>query len=241
MKQSPDRAALLRWTKRLLCYLGGMYLIATGVVISARSALGVSPVGSLANVLYQIALDRSAPDYVNLGNLTTVTYCLYILAEFLLLRRDFRLTMLLQLIACVIFGQLVNLANRMIAFLPTPGSYPVQMLYLLCSIPLVAAGVMVYIAPKLIPMPAEGVSLAISQKAGIPLGTGKMIFDCTVVAISAIVSLGYFHGLVGVREGTVLCAVFVGMLMRQMMKPCEGPLARFTERAAKTEEAEEAS
>ena len=236
-----NRALLLRWAKRLLCYLGGMYLIALGVVISARSSLGVSPVGSLANVLYQIALDRNAPSYVNLGNLTTLTYCLYILAEFLLLRRDFKLTMLLQLIACVIFGQLVNLANLMIAPLPAPSSYPVQLIYLLCSIPLVAAGVMVYVAPQLIPMPAEGVSLAISQKTGVPLGTGKMIFDCSVVALSAAVSLLYFHGLVGVREGTVLCAVFVGVLIRRMMKRCQAPLARFTERAEPVGTKEETS
>ena len=230
MRDKLTGPAVLRWGKRLLAYVAGMYLIAMGVVISARSSLGVSPVASLANVLYQICLSRNAPAWLTLGNLTTLTYCGYILAEFLLLRKDFKPSMLLQLIASFIFGRLVDLAGRMLRFLPVPGSYPLQMLYLLCSIPLVAAGVMIYIAPKLIPMPAEGVSLAVSQKTGVVLGTAKVIFDCTVVSISAAVSLLYFHKLVGVREGTVLCAVFVGILMRQMMKVCQKPLLRFVER-----------
>ena len=44
----------LLWAKRLFIYVLGLYLTAMGVVFSARSALGVSPVSSLGNVLYQI-------------------------------------------------------------------------------------------------------------------------------------------------------------------------------------------
>ena len=56
MKQRVDKAFVTLWAKRLLVYLIGLYLMAIGVVFSAKSALGVSPVGSLANVLYQIGL-----------------------------------------------------------------------------------------------------------------------------------------------------------------------------------------
>lgn len=106
---------LALWAKRLLVYLFGLYCMAIGVVFSATSDLGVSPVGSLANVLYQIGLAEQLPAYVNLGNCTTAVYCLYILAEVLILRRQFRPKMLLQLAAAFLFGQMVNLATAMMA------------------------------------------------------------------------------------------------------------------------------
>jgi uncharacterized membrane protein YczE len=225
-----NRSFLLLWAKRLFVYLVGLYCMAMGVVFSAKSALGVSPVGSLANVLYQIARAQNMPDFVNLGNCTTAVYCLYILTEFLILRRDFKPKMLLQLVASFLFGQLVNLATAMMAFLPVPPNYAVQMVYLLCSVPLVAVGVMLYLTPNILPTPGEGMSLAISRKTGWSVGSSKTLFDCSLVVISGLASLVYFHALVGVREGTVICALLVGYTMKQMQKVCQKPLLHFVER-----------
>ncbi len=232
MKKTDSSTAIL-WIKRLFIYLLGLYCMAIGVVLSARSNLGVSPVGSLANVFYQIGLAEKMPDFVNLGNCTMLLYVIYILAEILILRRDFKPLMFLQLIAAVLFGQLVNLAGVMLAFLPDPANYGFQLVYIICSIPMVAVGVMCYLSPNLLPTPGDGMSIAISKKSGLSLGTSKVIFDCTMVVISAVVSLLYFHKLVGVREGTVICALFVGMVLKQMQKLWQESLLRFVERENK--------
>lgn len=231
MKQK-NEFRLTTWLKRLLIYFIGLYLMAMGVVFSSRSGLGVSPVGALANVLYQIFKTGNLA-FLNLGNLTTGVYCLYILAELIILRRDFKPAMLLQLVASVLFGQLVNLASSMLSFLPAPAFYTLQLLYLLCSIPLVAGGVMLYLSPNILPTPGEGMALAIGKKTGLPVSSGKMIFDCSMVVISAAVSLIHFHGLVGVREGTVICALLVGLCLRQLQKPFQKRLLHFVEREDK--------
>ena len=109
---------LLLWSKRLLLYILGLFLTAAGVVFSARSSLGVSPVSSLGNVLYQIGQSAGAPAYVNLGNCTTAVFCVYLLIELLLLGRKFKPAMLLQIAVSLLFGQLVNLASAVLAFLP---------------------------------------------------------------------------------------------------------------------------
>ena len=197
--------------------------MALGVVFSARSGLGVSPVGSLANVLYQIGLSRGAPGWVNLGNCTIAVYCLYILAEAVILGKDFKAGMLLQLAASFLFGQLVNLASALLGGLPEPGSYLHRMAYLLCSVPLVAAGVMMYLSPNILPTPGDGMSLAISRKSGKSLPASKTIFDCTMVTISALTSLLAFRKLVGVREGTVICAMLVGFVFKLFQKPFQKP------------------
>ena len=106
---------LLLWSKRLLLYILGLFLTAAGVVFSARSSLGVSPVSSLGNVLYQIGQSAGAPAYVNLGNCTTAVFCVYLLIELLLLGRKFKPAMLLQIAVSLLFGQLVNLASAVLA------------------------------------------------------------------------------------------------------------------------------
>lgn len=228
-----DKGAwLLRWTKRGLVYCLGLFVMAIGVVLSVRSALGVSPVTCLANVMYQIISDMGIGS-IGLGTCTTVSYCLYILIEIVILRKDFRPRMLLQIVASFFFGFLVSLATRLFGFLPVPATYPMRMLFLLCSVPLVALGVMLYLAPQILPTPGEGMSMAISKKTGLTVASSKTVFDCCCVGISALTSLIYFHGLVGVREGTVICALTVGFVMKLFLRVCEKPLMRFVERDTK--------
>ena len=231
---------VLRWAKRLLVYLAGLFCMALGVVFSVKSALGVSPVTCLANVVYQITLTLPGGG-IDLGICTTAVYCLYILAEILILRRQFKPVMLLQIVASFLFGGLVSVSTSVMAFLPAPEGYPMRLVFLLISIPLVALGVMLYLAPNILPTPGEGMSLAISKKTGLSVANCKMIFDCTMVVVSAIVSLAYFHGLVGVREGTVLSALLVGFVMKRMMRVCQAPLLRFVERETKVERAANAA
>ncbi len=221
---------VLLWGKRLLIYVLGVYLMAIAAVLSARSSLGVGPVNSLGNVLYQVGRAAGAPACVNLGNCSTAVFCLYLFAEYLLLLREFKLTMLLQIVASLLFGQFVNLAGAMLAPLPSPESYAAKMLYLLASIPFVSGGIMFYLVPHLIAMPGEGLCQALERRTGMALGTVKVLFDCTVVLLSAAVSLLYFKTLVGVREGTVISALLVGTVLRLLQKRFQKPLQRFVER-----------
>ena len=223
------------WSKRLLTYFVGLFIMAIGVVFSVSSALGVSPVTCLANVTYQIfGVDREI-SYLSLGVCTTLTYCVYILIEVLVLRKEFKAHMLLQIVASTIFGVMVSLASGVFSFLPQPGNYVIRLLYLIISIPLVAFGVMLYLAPNILPTPGEGLSLAVSKKLGKPVATCKMIVDCCLVVLSAVVSLVYFKGFVGVREGTVISALLVGFVMKRMMRVCQPWLLSFVERENKLE------
>ena len=236
-----NRSDLLLWGKRLLIYVVGLYLMAIGVVFSSKSSLGVSPVSSLGNVLFRIGQDAGAPAWVNLGNCTTAVFCLYLVVELLILGKDFKPAMLLQIVVSLLFGQLVNLATAMLFFLPVPGNYAMQLLYLLVSIPLVAAGVLLYLTPNLFPMPGEGLSIAVADKFGLSVGTAKTIFDCSVVLLSVFASLFYFRALVGVREGTVICALLVGFVFRLLQKPFQKPLLQFVARESKVDRALEAA
>ena len=231
-----DKTAVSLWARRLLIYFCGLFCIAAGIAFSAKSGLGVSPVGSPANVLYQIGLRMGLSERLfNLGNWTIAVYCVYILMQIVMLGKKFRPIQLLQLVISFLFGYLVNLTTAMVSGLPAPANYGMQLLYLLVNIPLVALGVMLYLSPNLLPTPGEGVALAISDRWNTSVATGKTVFDCSMVVISAVLSLLSFHGLVGVREGTVLCALLTGFVMRQLQKLFQKPLLRFVERESRVD------
>lgn len=228
--KSINNHTIILWAKRLLIYFCGLFCIATGIAFASKSGLGVSPVGSPANVLYQIGLDVGMSDFFKLGTWTVMTYCVYILIQIILLKKDFKPVQFLQLAISFLFGYMVNFTTSMLSGLPAPTNYGMQLLYLILNVPLVATGVMLYLSPDLLPTPGEGVSIAISKRFNIPIPTAITIFDCTMVVIAVIISLIHFHALVGVREGTVICALFTGLTMRQMQKVFQKPLVRFVER-----------
>ena len=229
MKNINGKTVLL-WAKRLLIYVCGLFCIATGIAFASKSGLGVSPVGSPANVLYQIGLDVGMSDFFKLGTWTVMTYCVYILIQVILLKKDFKPIQFLQLVISFLFGYMVNFTTSMLSGLPAPTNYAMRLFYLILNVPLVATGVMLYLSPDLLPTPGEGMSIAISKRFNIPIPTAITIFDCTMVVIAAVISLIHFHGLVGVREGTVICALFTGLTMRQLQKVFQKPLLRFVAR-----------
>lgn len=233
IKRNMKKETISLWAKRFACYLAGLFCMAVGVVLSVKSALGVSPVTCLANVAYQIfGVSRGVP-FLTLGVCTTLTYCLYILAELIILRREFKPIMLLQIVASTIFGIMVTLASGLLRALPAPTTYPMRLVFLLCSIPMVALGVMLYLAPQILPTPGEGLSIAVSRRTGKSVASCKMITDCCMVAVSALISFAYFRSLVGVREGTVISALLVGFVMQGLTHLCNPSLLRFVERETK--------
>jgi len=230
--------------KRLLVFCAGQFILACGVVVAARSALGASSTTVVPNVVSEILLDRGITN-IGLGTCTTVFYCIMILIQLLILRRDFKLPMLLEIGVSFVFGWFVSLSQGLLSFLPTPEAYPIRLAYMVVSIPVMALGVVVYISAQLSPAPSEGLTAAISQKSGLSIPTSKLVMDIALVCVSAAISLIYFHGFVGIREGTIICAAVFGPIMKPIMKLISQPLMDFcgtkTMREAALEQAEAAA
>lgn len=202
-------------TKALLARIGlyalGLLLMAFGVALSVNSGLGVSPINSLPYVLSLIL-------GVDLGSCVTGVFCVYILVQIAILRRKFRLLDLTQLVFSTLFGYFVNLAKWLVRDWVLPG-YPGQLLLLAVSILFVAAGVGLYMDTRLVNMPMEGMTHAISsQLVHRPFHQVKIVVDCGSVALAAVLSLLFLHRIDGLREGTVLCAVLVAPLMPWIQK-----------------------
>ena len=197
--------------RRIVTYCLGFFLIAIGISISAKSSLGVSPVNS---VPYTVSLLTGFEQ----GLCTTAFFLVLILVQFLISPKDFSPFSFLQIICSFVFGWFVTLANLCLSFVPAPESYMFKMLYIIISLFFVAAGVFLYVNSDFLPLPSEGVMLTFSKKTNVPFHICKIGFDCSVVVIAALVSLVARGELLGVREGTVIAAVFVGIIIKPISR-----------------------
>lgn len=205
------KSTIFRFAVRVVIYCLGLLLLAFGVAVSVNSNLGVSPVNSLP---YVISLILQVP----MGSCITVVFCIYILLQFLLLGRNFNPVNLLQIAFSTLFGYFVNFAKAQIGGWALLG-YPGQLAMLAMSIVLIAAGILLYMEAQLVPMPMEGLSMAIAGKLGKSFPSVKTAVDCIVVGAGVALSFVFLGRLAGIREGTVITAMITGKIISLMKKP----------------------
>lgn len=201
----------MRLLLRILVYAAGLFFMAAGVALAINSNLGVSPVNSLP---YVISLISGA----DMGTCVTVVFGFYILVQILLKRKNFAWVNLTQMIFSAMFGYFVDFAKMLAGGFVLPG-YIGQLMTLMMSMVLVAIGLSLYMGVKLVNMPMEGMTLAISECIpGIPFHRVKMTVDCGAVAFGIVLSFLFLGDLQGIREGTILSAVFTGKLLSLVQK-----------------------
>lgn len=207
----------VQWVFRVLFYVLGLFAMALGVAVAANSNLGISPVNSLPYVVSEV-IQRDP------GTCVTLVFCSYILMQIVLLRREFKWINLLQILFSTIFGCFVNFTKALVGDFAIP-TYAGQLLMLAVSIVFIAVGVVLYIEVEMVPMPMEGLSLALAGKTGIAFHNMKIIIDCVVVLAGAVLSFLCLHRLAYIREGTVVTAIVTGRVMALVKKPLS-PLVR---------------
>ena len=210
---------------RILVYVVGLFIMAFGVSLSLKSNLGVSPVNSLPNEISLVM--NSFGINLSLGNAVIIIFSCYVLVQILIKRRRFPLIDLTQVIFSIVFGYFTNFTGM----ITNPSSYltslPMRLLFMAISMVFIAFGVSIYMNAKLVNMPMEGMTLAISEALGKPFARVKIVVDCSTVILALVLSLVFLHGIEGVGVGTVLAAVCVGLLVKPIQKLVSPALTRF--------------
>lgn len=205
---------------RLLLYVLGLFSLAWGVSFAINGRLGISPVNSIPYILNQIWPALSMGIYVD------IIFGLMVLGQILLLRRRYNLVDLLQFAFTFLFGVFVDWTNAWIGDFCFP-TYAGQLGMLAISIVLIALGVLLIVDIRMVPMPSEGLSLAIaSLQNRVPFHYVKLITDCVYVGVAITLSLVFLGGLVGIREGTVATAALVGVVIGILQKPLKPLIER---------------
>jgi len=201
---------------RIVQYIIGLLILAFGVTISINSDLGVSPVSALPYVV-SVVWDMS------LSTCVIIVFSSYIVMQIFILGKEFKWYNLFQLAFSTIYGYFTDFTKWVIGDFALPG-YGGRLIMMVVSTIIISAGTTIYVGAKLVPMPMDGISLALAQKLGTDsFPKMKGITGCISVLVCVLICLIFNGGkVVGVREGTVFTAVFVGVFVsvwRKFLNP----------------------
>ncbi|MBQ6216570.1 MAG: cytidylate kinase family protein [Erysipelotrichaceae bacterium] len=188
--------------KRCLLLVAGLFFLALGVALSVRSGLGVSPSSSLSYLLGKIFS-------ISMGSVTVSINIIYVLIQVFLLKKEYRLMNLLQLLTVFLFGYFTDYTLSLTSNISL-SSYLLNVLLCIFSCALMGFGLYLEINARLLTMASEGAISVIAKKMRKQFGQIKIGNDVLFVALSAMISLLVYGKIDGVREGTLLSAFLVG-------------------------------
>lgn len=192
----------LKLTTRLLIYVGGLFILTFGTTLSINTRLGLSAGNSFPYVLNLIS-------GVSFGTALIIVYLAYVVIQWLLLGKQFGKKNLLQIPVALLYGRFANFWVFIIGDF-TPETYPGRLVLLLISIVFVGMGIAVYVSPRVVSNPIEGLSFAAAKRLNWPFHRGKTLIDCLSAAAAIGLCAGFLGHFTGIGEGTVLSALLTG-------------------------------
>ena len=193
----------------------GLIIVALGVGLSIKSNLGISP-PSCPPTIFNLAWPA-----LSVGTFTWIMHLVFILLQFLLLRKDFKLSYLMQIPAAFVFGYLCDVFIWLFDAIASPSTdYAVQMLLCLVSVPITAVGIKLEVLGEGWILAGDMTTAVLSRVSGKPFSTVKVLFDMALVLLTAAFAWFAFGKLTGngftvvIREGTLILAFLTGICMR---------------------------
>lgn len=195
-------------SKRYILFIISLFVVALGVAVTKKAELGVPPTSSISNVL---SLKFTS---LSLGNWLFIWNLILIAGQILILRKNFQLIQLLQIPLSFLFGYFTDFGMWLVSFIKVD-TYLLRMLLVVLGTVILAWGIALAVMANVVMNSAEAFIKAISDTTGKQFGNLKIAFDCACVVLTILLSLIFFDfTLRGTREGTVISAIFTGMLVK---------------------------
>lgn len=184
-------------------YFLGLVILAFGITLNTKTGLGVSPLMSVPFVASQIW-------GFSLGNMTLVSYVVFILLQIILKEKGPHWRVLLQVPMSIVFTRLIDLFSSNI---PIQTRFGGQLVMLALAIVLTGIGAAISLDMRLIPNPADGAVQTISDFSQKEMGLCKNCFDAACTLIAVCLSLICGGEVIGVGIGTAAAILGVGRVI----------------------------
>ncbi|QIB70691.1 cytidylate kinase family protein [Aminipila butyrica] len=204
--------------KRYVIFLIGLFINSFGVSFITKASLGTSPISSIPYVL-------SLAFKPTLGNFTILFSLILIIMQMIILGKKFQMIQLIQIPVSIIFGYFIDYSMLLLSSFQ-PELYAMKGLSLLIGCFILGFGVYIEVLADVVMLPGEAFVKAITTRFGTDFGTTKVCFDASMTIMAGIMSLLVFQQLRGVREGTIIAALIVGLIAKQFGKTL-APLTLF--------------
>lgn len=207
--------------KRYGLFIVSLFFIGLGIGFAKLANLGISPISSVPNVM------SIKFTFLTLGEWLLVANMIFLICQILLLRRRFKPVQLLQIPLSFAFAYFTDFGVWLVKSLPAD-IYALRLLWVIVGTVVIGFGVALGVIANAILNSPEALMKVIADLSGKEFSMIKVIFDVSWVTIGVILSLIFFKGqLVGIREGTVICAVFVGFVVKFFIPLLKNPLTKF--------------
>lgn len=206
--------------KRYLLFIACLFFMGIGVAFTKHGELGVSPISSVANV---VSIRFTCFSF---GTGLTISNCVLLLGQILLLSKNFKPIQLLQIPLSFLFGYFTDFGLWLAGNIPND-IYIVKLLLVLSGIVVLGFGITLGVIADVILNSGEAFVKALADVTKKDFGNVKIAFDVTWVLLSIVLSLIFFEGkLYGTREGTIISALLVGVTVKFFCSILKKPLTK---------------
>ncbi|MFA9465267.1 MAG: DUF6198 family protein [Velocimicrobium sp.] len=192
--------------KRYILFAIGLFINSFGVSFITKANLGTSPISSIP---YTLSLGFKP----TLGMFTLYMSIILIMIQIILLRKKFPKHYFLQIPVSFVFSWFIDLTMNLLSFM-NPNFYLVRFILLIIGCLILGVGVYMEMVADVVMLPGESFVNAVSVTFHTDFGKTKVAFDSSMTIIAGIIGFVLFHKFAGVREGTVIAALLVGMIAR---------------------------
>ena len=194
--------------KNYALFLIGLFIASMGVALSAKAGLGTSPV---ASVPYSVSLVNHTLTFGWWLNMWSV---LQIAVQIALLRKKCKpVEIIIQTVLAFVYGYLTDFSCKLISGLQA-NTYIMQFALMILSCFVLGFGIWVQFKGGVAMLPGEAMNRAISEVTGKKYENIKIFFDVLYIIVAAAICFIFIGKLEGVREGSIIAAVFIGNIIK---------------------------
>lgn len=195
-----------RKTIQWIVFFCGLSVMSLGISLVTRGNLGTTPISTLPLV-------SSYLTHLTFGQTTFLINILFVIVEWMLLRRSANWTILLQIPMTFAFSCLIDFSMGITEWMQTD-SYVKSLGISMLGNAVLGAGVALEVFSGTMVLPGEGLVLAVAKVTQKSFANLKILNDVTLVILAILLSWAAFGELRGVREGTLISAVCVGIFVK---------------------------
>ena len=211
-----ERIVSFCWQHLLL--LVSLWIMTAGVAICVRSYLGSSVISVLPFVFETAGKQQLVPA-LTIGQYTYIMNAILVVGQVLVLRRQFELVQLFQLLVGFVFGALIDV-NMLLTTWVAPQGLWMQALTQFVGCTILGMGIALEVRCGSVTMPGEGFPVAISRVTGAEFPKVKICVDTTLVVLGIVACFIFFDewrwNIVGI--GTLFAMFYVGLVVRLVGK-----------------------
>lgn len=194
--------------RRYIVFLTGLLICSFGVACTTKAGLGTSPVAAIP---YTLALIF---DKISFGSWLIIFCFFQIVVQIILLRRNTIVSdIVIQSVLAFLYGYVTDFSLRLLDGIEL-NHYVAQLGFSIVGCFILALGVYLELLGGVGMLSGDAFIKAIATVIKKEYGNVKIVTDISMTVFSAIISIVMLHKLVGVREGTVIAAIIVGMIIK---------------------------